>query len=93
LNQVRGVDVIADIMQLPFTSALADFVWCHHVLDQVPDDHAALAELKRVLKSTTGDLVIFCRREYATRNARIRKSQTRLCRETGALMDLISLTD
>jgi SAM-dependent methyltransferase len=54
----RGVDVIADIMQLPFTSALADFVWCHHVLDQVPDDHIALAELKRVLKSTTGDLFI-----------------------------------
>jgi SAM-dependent methyltransferase len=54
----RGVDVIADIMQLPFTSTLADFVWCHHVLDQVPDDHIALAELKRVLKSTTGELLI-----------------------------------
>jgi len=54
----RGVDVIADIMHLPFTSALADFVWCHHVLDQVPDDHVALAELKRVLKFTTGDLFI-----------------------------------
>lgn len=54
----RGVDVIADIMQLPFASALADLVWCHHVLDQVPDDHVALAELKRVLKSTTGDLFI-----------------------------------
>jgi SAM-dependent methyltransferase len=54
----RGVDVIADIMHLPFTSALADFVWCHHVLDQVPDDHVALAELKRVLKSATGDLFI-----------------------------------
>jgi SAM-dependent methyltransferase len=54
----RGVDVIADIMQLPFTTASADFVWCHHVLDQVPDDHVALAELKRVLKSTTSDLFI-----------------------------------
>jgi SAM-dependent methyltransferase len=54
----RGVDVIADIMQLPIASALADFIWCHHVLDQVPDDHVALAELKRVLKSTTGDLFI-----------------------------------
>jgi SAM-dependent methyltransferase len=54
----RGVDVIADIMQLPFTSASADFVWCHHVLDQVPDDYVALAELKRVLKSTTSDLFI-----------------------------------
>lgn len=54
----RGVDLIADIMQLPFTSGLADLVWCHHVLDQVPDDHVALGELKRVLKSTTGDLII-----------------------------------
>ena len=54
----RGVDVIADIMQLPFASALADFVWCHHVLDQVPDDHVALAELKRVLKPKTGNLFV-----------------------------------
>ena len=54
----RGVDVIADIMQLPFTPELADLVWCHHVLDQVPDDFAALGELKRVLKSTSGDLFI-----------------------------------
>jgi len=54
----RGVDVIADIMRLPFTNALADLVWCHHVLDQVPDDHVALAELKRVLKSTNGELFI-----------------------------------
>lgn len=53
----RGVDVIGDIMQLPFRSQLADLVWCHHVLDQVPDDHVALGELKRVLKST-GDLII-----------------------------------
>lgn len=54
----RGVDVIADIVQLPFTSAVADLVWCHHVLDQVSDDQVALGELKRVLKSTTGDLLI-----------------------------------
>ncbi len=54
----RGVDVIGDIMCLPFTSASADLIWCHHVLEQVPDDHIALAELKRVLKSTTGDLLI-----------------------------------
>ena len=45
-------------MRLPFTSALADLVWCHHVLDQVPDDHVALAELKRVLKSGNGELFI-----------------------------------
>jgi len=54
----RGVDVIADIMQLPFKPESADLVWCHHVLDQVPDDHVALDELKRVLRSTTGDLFV-----------------------------------
>lgn len=54
----RGVDVIGDIMRLPFRSQLADLVWCHHVLDQVPDDRVALGELNRVLKSTTGELII-----------------------------------
>ena len=54
----RGVDVIGDIMRLPFVSESVDLVWCHHVLDQVPDDRVALSELKRVLKSTTGELVI-----------------------------------
>jgi SAM-dependent methyltransferase len=54
----RGVDVIADIMQLPFAPGVADVIWCHHVLDQVPDDRVALGELKRVLKSSTGDLFI-----------------------------------
>jgi SAM-dependent methyltransferase len=54
----RGVDVIGDIMRLPLPSQLADLVWCHHVLDQVPDDRVALSELNRILKSTTGDLII-----------------------------------
>jgi SAM-dependent methyltransferase len=54
----RGVEVIGDIMRLPFTSESANLVWCHHVLDQVPDDHVALGELKRVLKSTGGELII-----------------------------------
>lgn len=54
----RGVDVIADIMQLPFGAESTDLVWCHHVLDQVPDDRTALDELKRVLKSRSGDLLI-----------------------------------
>ena len=54
----RGVDVIGDIMQLPFSPQSADLIWCHHVLDQVPDDQVALGELKRVLKTPTGDLLI-----------------------------------
>ena len=54
----RRVDVIADIMYLPFASDCADFVWCHHVLEQVLDDQVALRELRRVLRSGTGDLII-----------------------------------
>lgn len=54
----RGVDVIADIMYLPFASDWADLVWCHHVLEQVLDDRAALRELRRVLRPGSGDLVI-----------------------------------
>src|SRR5262245_356381 len=53
----RGVDVIGDIMRLPFASEFAQLVWCHHVLDQVHDDRVALSELRRVL-SVMGDLII-----------------------------------
>ena len=54
----RGVDVIADIMHLPFGAEYADLVWCHHVLDQVPDDRVALSELRRVLRSGSGELIV-----------------------------------
>jgi len=49
---------MADIMNLPLASDFAALVWCHHVLDQVPDDRVALSELRRVLKSADGDLII-----------------------------------
>jgi len=58
IEQARAVDVIGDIMQLPFAAESASLVWCHHVLDQVQDDRLALAELRRVLKSATGDLIV-----------------------------------
>lgn len=54
----RGVDVIADIMQLPFAAEVAQLVWCHHVLDQVPDDAGALRELRRVLDPKLGELIV-----------------------------------
>jgi SAM-dependent methyltransferase len=54
----RGVDVIADIMHLPFQSEFASLVWCHHVLEQVEDDQMALRELRRVLASVSGELII-----------------------------------
>lgn len=41
--------VQADLMDLPFPDASFDVVICSHVLEHVPDDRAAMAELARVL--------------------------------------------
>jgi SAM-dependent methyltransferase len=54
----RGVDVIADIQALPFPGDCADLIWCHHVLEHVEDDRKGLSELHRVLKESTGTLVL-----------------------------------
>lgn len=54
----RDVDVIADIMHLPFSSDFANLIWCHHVLEQVSDDRLALRELHRVLMKETGQLIV-----------------------------------
>jgi len=58
LEPTRDVDVLGDVMRLPFVADAADIIWCHHVLEQVSDDHQAMAELKRVLKSGTGELIL-----------------------------------
>lgn len=54
----RGVDVLADLMRLPFASEIADLMWCHHVLEQVEDDRVALTEMHRVLRSSSGELIV-----------------------------------
>jgi SAM-dependent methyltransferase len=54
----RGVDFLADAQRLPLPDDSFDLVWCHHVLEQVPDDRAALSELRRILRPDTGELVI-----------------------------------
>jgi hypothetical protein len=54
----RGVDVLGDLMQLPFASGVADLVWCHHVLEQVGDDRIAMKELHRVLRANSGELIV-----------------------------------
>jgi SAM-dependent methyltransferase len=57
VSPARGVDVLADLQRLPFEDARFDIVWCHHVLEQVEDDTAALAELRRVLKPSGAFIV------------------------------------
>ncbi|MEX2643136.1 MAG: class I SAM-dependent methyltransferase [Acetobacterales bacterium] len=40
----------ADITRLPFRDASFDAVYCSHVMEHVPDDRTALAEMRRVLR-------------------------------------------
>ena len=42
-------DVVADITALPFDDDRFDLIVCSHVLEHVPDDRAAMRELRRVL--------------------------------------------
>jgi SAM-dependent methyltransferase len=58
IEPTRDVDVLGDVMRLPLVADAADIVWCHHVLEQVTDDHQAMTELKRVLKPRTGQLIL-----------------------------------
>ena len=42
--------VRADVQRLPFADAAFDSLFCHHVLEHVPDDRMAMRELLRVLR-------------------------------------------
>lgn len=43
-------DVRADICNLPFEDNEFDVIFCNHVLEHIPDDKKAIAELYRVMK-------------------------------------------
>ncbi len=45
----EGVDLFCDILALPFADASFDLVYASHVLEHVPDDQSAIAEIHRVL--------------------------------------------
>lgn len=49
-SQRRDVTLNIDIADIPLPAATLDIVICNHVLEHVPDDRRALAELNRVLK-------------------------------------------
>jgi SAM-dependent methyltransferase len=46
-----GVDVVADITQLPFADASVDAIICLGTLEHVSNAHAVVAEMHRILKS------------------------------------------
>ena len=45
----RGVDVRASLTALPLRDSSVDLLVCYHVLEHVPDDRTAMAEIARVL--------------------------------------------
>ena len=47
---MEGVDHQVDLQQLPFDDASYDFVFASHVLEHIPDDYQAIAEIARILK-------------------------------------------
>ena len=58
LEADRGVDLLAEIRALPIASDSIDLIWCHHVLEHVENDRAAIRELGRVLRPGTGELIV-----------------------------------
>lgn len=46
----RLVDLQASLTDLPLASATVDLMVCYHVLEHIPDDGAAIAEMARVLR-------------------------------------------
>lgn len=47
---MEGVDVKADITNLPFKDAEYDFIFASHVLEHIKEDLTAISEIRRVLK-------------------------------------------
>lgn len=47
---MKNVDLKADLTELPFDDGRFDLVYASHVLEHIKDDHAALGEIKRVLR-------------------------------------------
>jgi SAM-dependent methyltransferase len=58
IGVARGVDFLADMKHLPIKSNSVDVIWCHHVLEHVDDDRAAMKELQRILRPGSGELVV-----------------------------------
>ena len=50
-NRYKGLRDIVDIQCIPYGNDIFDIIICSHILEHVPDDHKAMTELHRVLKS------------------------------------------
>lgn len=54
----RRADFLADLTQLPIVTDSVDVQWCHHVLEHIENDRAAIRELHRTMRPATGELVV-----------------------------------
>jgi SAM-dependent methyltransferase len=62
----NDTDIRADICDLPLPDASVDFVYASHVLEHVPDDRRAIAEIYRILRP--GGIAILPVPIYSTGN-------------------------
>ncbi|MDX6612656.1 MAG: hypothetical protein QOD75_1842 [Blastocatellia bacterium] len=58
IDSLRGSDFLGDLTKLPIAADSIDLLWCHHVLEHIGDDRAAMAELCRVLRPGHGELIV-----------------------------------
>jgi predicted SAM-dependent methyltransferase len=58
IKATRRADFLADLTQLPIATDSMDALWCHHVLEHIEDDRAAIKELHRTMRPATGELVV-----------------------------------
>jgi SAM-dependent methyltransferase len=58
IETARCPDLVADLQRLPIAANSASLIWCHHVLEHVKDDHAAISELYRILRPEPGELIV-----------------------------------
>ena len=58
IKATRRADFLADLTQLPIATDSVDVLWCHHVLEHIEDDRAAIRELHRTMRPATGELIV-----------------------------------
>ena len=66
LQAARKPDLQADMRQLPIAADSVDLIWCHHVLEHIEEDRAAMSELSRILRPSTGELIVSVPMEIGT---------------------------
>jgi predicted SAM-dependent methyltransferase len=58
IDTLRDSDLLGDLTCLPIATESVDLLWCHHVLEHIGDDRAAIMELFRVLRPGQGELIV-----------------------------------